>query len=197
MDRVETSELVMIVGIIILFCFAFLGIIQGNFDLNEFIGLSSLIVAILVFFYSKAIFGAKISIIKQETGGEFFPTYGHAKVAGEKPHTRTSKDDAFIGGRLRISIIFYNEGDRMSVVTLKKAELPNLNLKPHRIMESFSIPPHTHYVYKFHDTDFKSTNNVIPSKIDYLRIEYNWSKKDHIKKETDKIPIKCQIYSPK
>ncbi len=196
--KTETKEILLYVICFGMFSFGLWGWSSGTFESFIFTTIIAVILAIIALFHQKASYGAKVSIVNEKIEATFFPQYGKAAVTVHEPRLSTTiKENAFIGGRLRTSLIFYNGGDKMSVVTIKNANLPNLNLEPHRIDESFNIQPHSHYEYKFQDTFFSSKDHINPISISLLHLEYNWVKKGQLKVKKEDISIICEIFSPK
>lgn len=127
--------------------------------------------------------GAEISLLKDDIESTF-ELIGAPSIIYE-------------GGYLRTDLIFYNSGDRMSILKIKLIYNDKLNLKSDPLAIRESIPPHEHKMISIKGNKLNyfgsKINDEAPIKIDSLTIEYYWTKKGKIRSVTEQFPLQCVI----
>lgn len=189
----ETKEI-----LLLLLCFGMLLFGVIGWSIGEYFIFTTMVgaaISIYALFRQKASYGAKVTIIEENFEGRFFYNRGEVIIHKKEPKRSSEVDrNAFLGGTLELSLIFYNEGDETSIVTIKSVELPNQNFEPIIINDgSFTIDSHEPHKYAINEFYFKSKDHILPSSIDKLRLVYTWNKKGKYKIEKKDIQIKCEI----
>jgi hypothetical protein len=157
-----------------------IGMLFEVVTLTDIASIFALLIAVIAFYYSKIVEGAEVMVMKDDVEATFF---------------LINNDDMYRGGSLRFSLVFYNRGDRMSVLKIKEIDICDQPLESVKMIRdnNISIPPTSHHLYEPSDIYFKSTDSQPPSSISFIRIKFTWTKKDNIKEENIKIPIICDI----
>lgn len=142
----------------------------------------AVIIAALVLYYSHVVIDENIELLKENVEATFFPR-------------DILPSRVFKRGTLRLSLIFYNKGDRMSVLKIDKILIPDHDLKSNKLELLHSISPHSHQLVKIDNQmlerdDYVETESL---KIDSMVIEYFWTKKGKIKNVKETILVKCEI----
>ncbi len=169
---------------------------------GDFISTTSLVIVVMIYYKSKKELGANVNVFDNGVEARIFKS----KEFPDKSSKLIEHNNNHYFGSLRLdSLIFYNIGDRMSIITVKSIELLKddfVSIEDVRISSSISnisasiiVEPNRQAIPKFSDLGLFKKSNILPifNQNEKLKIKYSFTFKKSLKTVEKTIPINLKI----
>lgn len=160
-----------------------IGGIFGSINLSDIGTILGVWIAIYAVFYSRRTVGPSIEIVKDNINALYF--------------MREDKHSDKYHGSIRFPLIFYNSGDKMSVIIVEEMAIQNYELSPSELYHDkiYSIEPQTHLLVEF-NIMFSKVNVDAKIKLKsplLLKIKYDWVKDGNIIHGEEILKVNCEF----
>lgn len=185
------KEMIIIQGVINTLAFGGLILFLLGFQIVYMIlPVISMLLSGFAIYYSKLVKDAEIVVVKDNIRAKFYYTISN---------------NFFSGGSLNINLLFYNRGDKESIVYIDDLEIQNLDCSwitrpsEHTDTEFLIIKPRSPLEIKT-EARFNAkepTSEETISSIDKIQLKYHWIKKERINPCVEEVRILCETIKTK